>query len=109
MAPSERAEAMTAPATDPFVSYADPGAPVNWSEELEAVHAEASRTHFLDRWTRQAVINGIGPLPHQATIADLGCSTGFLLEDLHAAPSRCRPDRRGHDRRGAAQGARSGP
>jgi SAM-dependent methyltransferase len=76
---------MPAPAEDPFVSYADPGASVNWSEELEAVHAEASRTHFLDRWTRQAVIDGIGSLPPQATVADLGCSTGFLLEDLRLA------------------------
>jgi SAM-dependent methyltransferase len=70
---------------EPFVSYAGDDEPVNWSEELEAVHAEASRTHFLDRWTRQAIIGGIGPLTAGATVADLGCSTGFLLEDLHAA------------------------
>jgi SAM-dependent methyltransferase len=66
-----------------FVSYTAPDSAVNWSEELEAVHAEASRTHFLDRWTRRAIIDGIGPPPSRATIADLGCSTGFLLEDLH--------------------------
>jgi SAM-dependent methyltransferase len=69
---------------EPFVSYAGAEAAVNWSEQLEAVHAEASRTHFLDRWTREAIIDGIGPLPRGATIADLGCSTGFLLEDLRA-------------------------
>jgi SAM-dependent methyltransferase len=68
---------------EPFVSYAGAQAVVNWSAELEAVHAEASRTHFLDRWTRQAIIDGIGPLEPRATVADLGCSTGFLLEDLH--------------------------
>lgn len=68
---------------DAFVSFAAADSAVNWSEELEAVHAEASRTHFLDRWTRRAIIEGIGPLPTGATIADLGCSTGFLLEDLH--------------------------
>jgi SAM-dependent methyltransferase len=68
---------------EPFVSYSEPDAAVNWSAELEAVHAEASRTHFLDRWTRQAIIDGIGPLAPGATVADLGCSTGFLLEDLH--------------------------
>jgi SAM-dependent methyltransferase len=66
-----------------FASYAAGDAAVNWSEELEAVHAEASRTHFLDRWTRRAIIEGISPLPPRPAIADLGCSTGFLLEDLH--------------------------
>lgn len=70
---------------EPFVSYAGADAAVNWSDDLEAVHAEASRTHFLDRWTRRAIIDGIGPLPAGATIADLGCSTGFLLEDLRAS------------------------
>lgn len=70
---------------EPFVSYAGDDASVNWSEELEAVHAEASRTHFLDRWTRKAIIDGVGPLAPEATVADLGCSTGFLLEDLHEA------------------------
>ncbi|MBV9336490.1 MAG: class I SAM-dependent methyltransferase [Solirubrobacterales bacterium] len=70
---------------EPFVAYAGTDAAVNWSEELETVHAEASRTHFLDRWTRRAIIDGIGPLAPGATVADLGCSTGFLLEDLHTA------------------------
>jgi SAM-dependent methyltransferase len=70
---------------EPFVSYAGEDTAVNWSEELEAVHAEASRTHFLDRWTRQVIIDGIGAVSPGASIADLGCSTGFLLEDLHAA------------------------
>jgi ubiquinone/menaquinone biosynthesis C-methylase UbiE len=74
----------------PFESYVEPDASVNWSEELEDVHQEASRTHFLDRWTRQAILDGIGPLGPGATVADLGCSTGFLLEDLH----RAHPDAR---------------
>jgi SAM-dependent methyltransferase len=73
------------PHCEPFVSYVGADASVNWSEELEEVHAEASRNHFLDRWTRRAIIEGIGPLPAGATIADLGCSTGFLLEDLSRA------------------------
>jgi SAM-dependent methyltransferase len=70
---------------DPFVSYAGTDPLVNWSEDLEAVHSEASRTHFLDRWSRQAIIDGVGSLAPGATVADLGCSTGFLLEDLHEA------------------------
>jgi ubiquinone/menaquinone biosynthesis C-methylase UbiE len=70
---------------EPFESYVAADAAVNWSEELEGVHSESSRTHFLDRWTRQAIIAGIGALAPGATVADLGCSTGFLLEDLHRA------------------------
>jgi SAM-dependent methyltransferase len=70
---------------EPFVSYIETDASVNWSEELEAVHAEASRSHFLDRWTRRAIIEAIEPLPRGAAVADLGCSTGFLLQDLRDA------------------------
>jgi SAM-dependent methyltransferase len=65
-----------------FLSYVDADPSVNWSDDLEQLHEESSRTHFLDRWTRSAIIQGIGPLPVQPTIADIGCSTGFLLDDL---------------------------
>jgi SAM-dependent methyltransferase len=67
-----------------FLSYVAADPSVNWSDDLEQLHEEASRTHFLDRWTRSAIIGRIaGPAP--ATIADIGCSTGFLLEDVRAA------------------------
>lgn len=72
-------------APTPFLSYADSDPSVNWSDELEQLHEESSRTHFLDRWTRSAIIDRIGPVPSHPTIADIGCSTGFLLEDLHRA------------------------
>jgi SAM-dependent methyltransferase len=70
---------------EPFLSYVDADPSVNWSDELEALHEEASRTHFLDRWTRGAIVARVGELSREATIADIGCSTGFLLEDLQAA------------------------
>jgi SAM-dependent methyltransferase len=70
---------------EPFLSYVDADPSVNWSAELEALHEEASRTHFIDRWTRGAIVDRVGELPAHATIADVGCSTGFLLEDLQAA------------------------
>ncbi len=66
----------------PFLSYVDADPSVNWSDELEALHEESSRTHFLDRWTRAVLVEGIGPLVGNAVIADVGCSTGYLLEDL---------------------------
>jgi SAM-dependent methyltransferase len=68
----------------PFLSYVEADPSVNWSDELESLHEEASRTHFIDRWTRSAIVDGIGLLPMRATIADVGCSTGYLLEDLQA-------------------------
>lgn len=68
----------------PFLTYVADGS-VNWSDDLEALHEESSRTHFLDVWTREAILAGIGGLPERATMADLGCSTGYLLEELHAA------------------------
>jgi SAM-dependent methyltransferase len=69
----------------PFVSHVAPEQAVNWSEDLEQLHEESSRTHFIDVWTRRAILARIGPLPHAPTVIDLGCSTGYLLEDLHCA------------------------
>jgi SAM-dependent methyltransferase len=68
----------------PFLSYVGSDPSVNWSDRLEQLHEESSRTHFLDRWTRSAIIERVGPLPATPTIADVGCSTGFLLEDVRA-------------------------
>jgi SAM-dependent methyltransferase len=69
----------------PFLSYVETDPSVNWSDELEALHEEASRTHFIDRWTRSAIVSRVGRLDANAAIADVGCSTGYLLEDLHTA------------------------
>lgn len=71
--------------TVPYLSYTDADPSVNWSPELEALHEESSRTHFLDRWTRGAIVDRLGPLGTGPVIADIGCSTGFLLEDLRRA------------------------
>jgi SAM-dependent methyltransferase len=70
---------------EPFLSYVHDAPVVHWSDQLEAIHEESSRSHFIDRWTRRAMLKQLGdPGPH-ATILDLGCSSGYLLEDLHAA------------------------
>lgn len=71
----------------PFLTYAGPDA-VHWSDELEGLHEEASRTHFIDVWTRESILERIGRLPSRGVIVDLGCSTGHLLTDLRTA----RPD-----------------
>lgn len=69
----------------PFVSHVAPEQAVNWSEELEELHEESSRSHFIDVWTRRAILARVGRLPDGATVIDVGCSTGYLLEDLRRA------------------------
>ncbi len=69
----------------PYLAYVTAEQPVNWSSDLESLHEESSRTHFLDRWTRSAILSRIGPIGQQAAIADVGCSTGYLLHDLRQA------------------------
>lgn len=65
-----------------FVSHVGPEHAVNWSDDLEKLHEESSRSHFIDVWTRRAMLARLGPLPDRPTVADIGCSTGYLLEDL---------------------------
>jgi ubiquinone/menaquinone biosynthesis C-methylase UbiE len=67
---------------EPFLSYAPLDASVNWSDQLEALHEESSRTHFIDVWTRRAILDRLPPMSTASTILDVGCSTGYLLEDL---------------------------
>lgn len=75
---------------DAYTAYAE-GLDVNWSDELEELHREASRDHFMDVWTRRALLDGALPaLTQGGVIVDAGCSSGYLLEDLR----RERPDAR---------------
>jgi SAM-dependent methyltransferase len=71
--------------SQPFVSHVPSEYAVNWSEDLEELHEESSRTHFIDVWTRSAILARVGPLPQRPRIIDVGCSTGYLLEDLRRA------------------------
>lgn len=56
--------------------------PLNWSEDLEVFHQESSRDHAIEVLTRMVMIDRLGPLPEVPIVVDLGCSTGYLLEDL---------------------------
>ena len=69
---------------DPYRVHAEPlDGDANWDDELEELHEESSRTHFLDVWTRRTLMEEIEPVVGPtAIIADLGCSTGYLLADL---------------------------
>jgi SAM-dependent methyltransferase len=67
-----------------FLRYVDQ-ASVNWSEGLEDLHEQSSRVHFLDAWTRRAMLGQLEGLPRPPVLADVGCSSGYLLEDLRAS------------------------
>ena len=71
----------------PYLSYFDEPADVNWSPELEHLHEEASRTHFIDVLTRALAIRALAPgaLGREPVIVDLGCSTGHLLGELETS------------------------
>jgi len=73
----------------PFVSCvaAEAEDAVRWTPGLEGLHEDNSRAHFIDVWTRQAMLARLGPIPRRATVLDVGCSAGYLLEDLR----RCAP------------------
>lgn len=67
---------------EPFISCVAGEYEVNWSQELEELHEESSRTHFIDVWTRRAMLARLGQLTAAPTVLDLGCSSGYLLADL---------------------------
>ncbi len=71
-------------AGEPFLSCVPEEYTLNWSSQLEEMHEEGSRTHFIDVWTRRAMLARLGPLPQAPTVIDVGCSTGYLLADLRA-------------------------
>jgi SAM-dependent methyltransferase len=66
---------------EPFLSYMATTDP-NWSAQLEDMHEESSRDHFIDVWTRKAMFSTLDGVASDASIVDLGCSSGYLLEDL---------------------------
>jgi SAM-dependent methyltransferase len=78
------ASSVAAASGEPFVSCVPDEFMVNWSEDLEELHEESSRTHFIEVWTRRAMLDRLGPLPSGPTVIDVGCSTGYLLTDLRA-------------------------
>ena len=47
----------TSPA--PYLDYLAGDTAFNWSEELEDLHENEGADHFLDTWTRRAVLDGM--------------------------------------------------
>jgi SAM-dependent methyltransferase len=67
-----------------FLHYSS-DASANWSDELEQLHDDQARLHFIDVATRRAMLAVVDQADASATIVDLGCSSGYLLEELRAA------------------------
>ncbi len=75
---------------EPYISYLGAPSAEGWSSELEAMHADATTDHFIDVWTREAVLAALkaGALPPAPDVLDLGCSSGLMTCDiLEAWPS----------------------
>lgn len=72
-------------AVEPYLSYVDGEPDANWSAGLEELHVDSSHRHFIDVWTRKAMLARLPPLAEGAVVVDLGCSSGYLLADLRAA------------------------
>lgn len=77
---------------EPFLSYLGETVSDGWSTELETLHMAATSDHFIDVWTREAVIAALAPaLPRgNELLADLGCSSGLLLADARSRWPRAR-------------------
>ncbi len=84
LSPLERVSPANACNGQPFTSSVPDSYTLNWSEQLEELHEHSSRTHFIDVWTRRAMLERLGSLPARPTVIDVGCSTGYLLADLRA-------------------------
>ncbi len=67
----------------PYLDYLAGDAAFNWSEDLEDLHENEGADHFLDEWTRRAVLDGLALRgTSMPLIVDIGCSSGALLRDL---------------------------
>ena len=74
-----------APTEPAFIAYAE-GLDVNWSDDLEGLHQESSRDHFIDVWTRRSLLEAVtGVVAPDGVVLDAGCSGGYLLEDVRRA------------------------
>lgn len=69
---------------DPYVSYLGATSSDGWSSDLEALHADATADHFIDVWTREAVLAALraAPLPSVPALLDLGCSSGLMTTEI---------------------------
>jgi SAM-dependent methyltransferase len=69
---------------DGIASYFS-GDAINWDSSLEGLHADSTENHFMDVLTRTAVFDAISRnAPSVDRILEVGCSSGYMLAELHA-------------------------
>lgn len=68
----------------PYLSYLGEPSPEGWSSDLETLHGDATTDHFIDVWTREAVLAALraGGLPRAPRVLDLGCSSGLMTAEI---------------------------
>jgi SAM-dependent methyltransferase len=54
-----------------------------WSDQLASIHEGATRDHFLDSYNRRLSAEYLNLDQLSRVIIDVGCSSGYLLDDLH--------------------------
>ena len=69
---------------DPYLSYLGEPSPEGWSGDLEALHGDSTTDHFIDLWTREAVLAALraANLPVSPALLDLGCSSGLMTAEM---------------------------
>ena len=80
----------------PYLDYLAGDDSFNWSEELEDLHENEGADHFLDTWTRQAVLDGLD----LGRLTSPGGRRRRLLVGRAAARARARAPRGGAARSG---------
>ena len=67
-----------------YMSYLGEQSPEGWSGDLEALHGDSTTDHFIDVWTREAVLAALraSRLPDRPSVLDLGCSSGLMIAEV---------------------------
>ena len=75
---------VSGPSVAPYLSYMGEPSPEGWSGDLEALHGNSTTDHFIDLWTREAVVAALraANLPASPVILDLGCSSGLMTAEV---------------------------
>jgi SAM-dependent methyltransferase len=80
---------LTADRREPFWDLGGSFKSAHWSDDMTEFNAESSRHHFIDRYNRSLALKALGPalLKEDSCYIDIGCSSGYLLEEaVHAFP-----------------------
>lgn len=71
----------------PYYSFNKPLIDDGWNNELEYFLRDTSKNHFLDIYNRQIVFDAINKYINKnadTSFIDIGCSSGYLLEEVSA-------------------------